>query len=77
MKHFFVPFIQMAAENWKFHSIRLWLMVYYFVCLGIQCEWLRKNISQNISSAHKVFVVWQQQTPGINPREKYNNDTSQ
>ena len=24
-----------------------------------------------------MFVVWQQQTPGINPREKYNNDTSQ
>lgn len=47
------------------------------MCLGIQCEWLLKNISQNISSVYKMFVVWQQQTPGINPREKYNNDTSQ
>ena len=24
-----------------------------------------------------MFVVLQQQTPGINPKEKYNNDTSQ
>ena len=47
------------------------------MCLGIQCEWLLKNISQNISSVYKMFVVWQQQTPGINLREKYNNDTSQ
>ena len=55
-KCFFVQFIQMAAENWKFHCVSLWRM--FIILCVLKVQWSGHFISVFPLNQHQEHTIY-------------------